>query len=367
MDEGLLKREERAVFALRALYRRYGYLPYKMSKFETYELYARNLDFLPSDRVITFTDADGRLMALKPDVTLSIIRRGEDLPGVRQRLCYDESVYRPAGSGGAFREITQTGLECIGDLDAYDIGEVVSLARQSLALVGEDYVLALSHLGLLAALLDDTGAEGELRRALMNCVAEKNGHDLRRLAAENALDAAAVEALCACAAVYAPLGEAIGQLRPLCRGADAAAALGELEELSALLAPDEGAEKLYFDLSLVSSTRYYNGVVFRGYLPGAAESVLAGGQYDQLMRRMGRRCRGIGFALYLDRLGEQEERSVDVDVLVLCGEGTSAAEANAAARRCVESGRSVSVQRAIPPRLRYRELLDLRGKGEPTC
>ncbi|MDO4974453.1 MAG: ATP phosphoribosyltransferase regulatory subunit [Eubacteriales bacterium] len=368
MDERLLKREERAVFALRALYRRYGYLPFKMSKFETYELYARNLDFLPSDRVITFTDVDGRLMALKPDVTLSIIRRGEDLPGVRQRLCYDESVYRPSASSGPFREITQTGLECIGDLDAYDIGEVVSLARQSLALVGEDYVLALNHLGLLTALLDATGAEGEIRQALTACIAGKNGHDLRRLAAEQDLDPAAVEVLCEAAAVYAPLGEAVERLRPLCGGA-AACALEELSGLYAMLSQEGDAEKLVFDFSLVSSTRYYNGVVFRGYLPDAAESVLAGGQYDELMRRMGRRCRGIGFALYLDRLGELDtgERSFDVDVLVLCGPATTAAAAQAAARRCIESGRSVSVQRAIPPRLRYRELLDLRGEEGAGC
>ena len=59
MDEMILKREEKAVFALRSLYRKYGYAPYKMSKFEEYDLYARNKDFLISDSVITFTDVGG--------------------------------------------------------------------------------------------------------------------------------------------------------------------------------------------------------------------------------------------------------------------------------------------------------------------
>ena len=367
MDERLLKREERAVFALRALYRRYGYLPFKMSKFEEYELYARNLDFLPSERVITFTDVNGRLMALKPDVTLSIIKKGEDVPGVRQRLCYDESVYRPAGSTGQFREITQTGLECIGDLDSYDIGEVVSLAEQSLALVSEDYVLSLNHLGLLTALLDETGAAGELRSALAACVAGKNLHDLRRLAADKGLDGAAVETLCGCAGVYGPLGPALERLAPLCRGAAAQAALGELGALYAQMEEGEGRDRLVFDFSLVSDMRYYNGVVFRGYLPGAAESVLAGGQYDQLMRRMGRRSRGVGFALYLDRLEElgREEREWDVDLLLLCDDKTPPARAASAARRYTEQGLCVSVQRAVPAKLRFRELVDLRGEERP--
>ena len=71
-DEKILKNEEKAIFALRSLYKSYGYLPFKMSKFEEYDLYATNKDFLVSDRVITFNDTDGKLLALKPDVTLSI-------------------------------------------------------------------------------------------------------------------------------------------------------------------------------------------------------------------------------------------------------------------------------------------------------
>ena len=70
----ILTNQEKAVNKLRSLYLSYGYLSYKMSKFEEYDLYATNKDFLVSDRVITFTDTDGKLLALKPDVTLSILK-----------------------------------------------------------------------------------------------------------------------------------------------------------------------------------------------------------------------------------------------------------------------------------------------------
>ena len=59
IDERILKNEERAIFALRSIYRKYGYLPYKMSKFEEYDFYAQNKDFLVSDSIITFNDTDG--------------------------------------------------------------------------------------------------------------------------------------------------------------------------------------------------------------------------------------------------------------------------------------------------------------------
>ena len=149
IEEKLLKSEEKAIFALRSLYRKYGYLPFKMSKFEEYELYIRNKDFLVSDRIITFNDTNGKLLALKPDVTLSIIKNGEDIPGYKQKVCYNENVYRVSENTHHYKEIMQTGLECIGDVDRYDIFEVVSLAAQSLLAISSSFILEISHLGCL--------------------------------------------------------------------------------------------------------------------------------------------------------------------------------------------------------------------------
>ena len=122
---GVLKNDERVVFALRKLYEKYGYSKYKMGKFEEYDLYVRNKDFLISDSVITFTDTNGRIKALKPDVTLSIIKNCKDAVGCVEKLYYNENVYRVTKEAEGFREIMQTGLECIGDVDDYNIYEVL--------------------------------------------------------------------------------------------------------------------------------------------------------------------------------------------------------------------------------------------------
>lgn len=363
MDEALLRQEERAVLALRALYRQHGYRPFKMSKFEEYELYARNKDFLPSDRVITFTDSGGRLLALKPDVTLSIVKKGEDGPGKKQKLCYDESVFRPAAATGSFREITQAGLECIGDLDGYDLFEAVSLAAQSLGLIAESYVLELNHLGLIGALLDELHPTGALRRQLARCLAGKNRHDLRRLGEENGLDPAVLSRLEAVAGVYGAPDEALRRLRACGVGG---AAFEELEALAALLEESGLSAHVVFDASLISDMRYYNGLVFRGYLPGVAEEVLSGGQYDRLLERMGRRARAVGFALYLDRLEalERAAEPFDVDVLLLYREGDSPAAIARAVRGILASGRSVSAEKRVPEKLRFRECVRLGEEAE---
>ncbi len=75
VESPIWRPDERAGLRLRSLYHRHGYLPYRMSKFEPYDLYVRNKNFLVSEKILTFTDTDGRLMALKPDVTLSIVKK----------------------------------------------------------------------------------------------------------------------------------------------------------------------------------------------------------------------------------------------------------------------------------------------------
>ena len=80
LDETILKPEECASLSLRTLYAQHGYRPYRTSRFEDYELYSKNKDFLISQNVVTFTDTNGRLKALKPDVTLSIIRDTRNSP-----------------------------------------------------------------------------------------------------------------------------------------------------------------------------------------------------------------------------------------------------------------------------------------------
>ena len=76
-DLSYLQPKERASFGLRALYEAAGCRKYHMGRFEEYGLYQENRSFLSSEQVITFTDLDGRLLALKPDVTLSIAKTAQ--------------------------------------------------------------------------------------------------------------------------------------------------------------------------------------------------------------------------------------------------------------------------------------------------
>ena len=155
--EKILTPEERIALSLRAIYDERGFSHYRMSKFEEYDLYSVNKDFLVSDNIITFTDTDGRLLALKPDVTLSIIKNLK-LTGEGARKLYDdENVYRVSAQTGSFREIRQTGVECIGEIGTAQMAEVLGLAVKSLDALAKESVLEISHIDIVSGMLDEIG------------------------------------------------------------------------------------------------------------------------------------------------------------------------------------------------------------------
>ena len=301
IDTAILTNEEKISFALRSLYHRRGFVPYRMSKFEEYELYMKNKDFLRSQQVITFTDTNGKLVALKPDVTLSIVRSYRPEPGLVQKLYYDENVYRVSESAGTFREIRQAGVECLGADDAC-VGEVMGLALESLALISPESRLCVSLLGVVEGMLDVLRLESDARREVLRCMGEKNVHELK--------------AVCESAGVQTEDAETLARLT-LCtveakKAAQALAAIGcpeaALEEAKHMidLVPEEGADRVSLDFSILGDMRYYNAVAFQGYVRGVPSSVLSGGCYDRLLHRMGKPGRAIGFACYLDKLERLE-------------------------------------------------------------
>ena len=296
-----LRREEQAVFSLRGLYEQYGYAPYKMSKFEEYDLYVRNKEFLISDGIITLTDTDGKLMALKPDVTLSIIKNSRDEAGCVQKVYYNENVYRVSEDAHCFKEILQTGLECMGDIDDGCVYEVLRLAAESLCRISPRAVLDVSHLGVVNGLLE--GLSAEARGKICHCMGEKNAHELAQVCATYGVAEGTAATLQTLIGLYGAPNAVLPALSALIGETEAVA---QLHRLTDALSADYG-EMIRIDFSVTDEGSYYNGIVFRGFAEGVPDSILSGGQYDRLMRQMGRRGGAVGFAVYLDRLGRMPE------------------------------------------------------------
>ncbi|MBO4693166.1 MAG: ATP phosphoribosyltransferase regulatory subunit [Clostridia bacterium] len=361
IDQKLMRFEEKAVFTLRSLYRKYGYLPYKMSKFEEYELYIRNKDFLVSDRVISFNDTNGKLMALKPDVTLSIIKGGEDRAGEKQRVFYNENVYRVSESTHRFKEIMQTGLECIGDIDIYDIYEVISLAAQSLATICDDFYIEISNMDVVCSVLSGVCGNKEFVNAAIKCISQKNKHDLKTVCNEFSVDENGYRKISNLISLYGERSAVIESIKEICEPT----LVDIMIKLSNLLRKSEFGDRIKFDFSAVNDMNYYNGFVFKGFVSGIFCDVLSGGQYDNMMKRMKRKSSAVGFALYLDRMDDLncKEVSYDVDYVLIYDELTDFMKLSSKVKEFIDSGFSVSTQKTVPANLRYKNILYLNKEG----
>ena len=360
MNASLLPGESVSL-ALRGLYQAYGYRRYRVGKFEEYDLYAQNRNFLSDDRILTFSDINGQVMALRPDVTLSIIKNTRDDDRMR-KVWYTENVYRVPRGGDGFQEIRQTGLECIGPVDLYTMGEVLMLAARSLEMISPEYVLEVSHMGILTGLFRSENVPPELAGPILVAFSEKNPHSLRDLCARSRMSGEATELLSALCILGGPAEETLPKLLDLRLPAESRAAAEELAALCRLLRAF-GDFRVDADLSVTNDTDYYNGVLFRGFVDGVAAPVLSGGRYDHLLNRMGRSGAAVGFAVYLSELERFMDRPAeyDADVLLVYDGGTDPAAVAERANALVAGGKTVVVQPRGETAAACREIIEVKG------
>ncbi len=363
-----LKNEEKAVFALRDLYGSYGYAPYKMNKFEEYDLYVRNKEFLLSDHVITFTDTNGKLMALKPDVTLSIIKNSKDEPDTVRKVYYNENVYRISKGTRSFKELMQVGLECVGNVDTYCVCEVLELAAKSLKTIDEDCVLDISQMDIVSHVMGSFGVNEEVQSDIWRCIGEKNLHELAAICRAAGVSEVKASILARLISTHGTPAEVLPVLEGILGGLSDDAAVAQLRAICAALADSDVADVLHIDFSVTNNAKLYNGIVFKGFINGVPSAVLTGGEYDRLLTKMGRKSRAIGFAVYLDLLEllYRSPGAFDVDAILLYDDAASPEAVRRAIQALRSEGKSVSAQKKVPEKVKYAALLKLTESGVET-
>ncbi len=297
IDNSILTTEEKICYKLRGLYRDYGYSCFKMSKFEEYDLYAKNKDYLISDGVITFTDTDGRLLALKPDVTLSIVKNTPlNQTGV-SRLYYHENVYRISDTTKRFKELMQVGLECLGEITYENVCETAYLSALSLKEISGDSVLVLSNLDILSKAVSGLNIDSV---ELIKLVGEKNVQGVKNLCENAGISESKTNLLTFITKAEGDAEKVKSELEKITDDVELINSAEQLVKLTEYC--KKAGVKIKVDLSLVGDMNYYNGIIFNGFIKGVPSRILSGGEYDKLMSKMGKNAKAVGFAVYADLL-----------------------------------------------------------------
>lgn len=354
---------EQIPLKLRAIFEQYGYKKYIMSNFEPYDLYWENRNFIQSEGIITFTAANGRLMALRPDVTTSIIKHAamDDQP---EKLYYIENVFRTDHQTKDYKEIRQMGLEYIGGEQGYAEAEVVFLALQSLQTLGTEYRLNLNHMGLIEGVLEYVGADEAVSARIKTAIKQKNSHDIAMIARDAGVCEEKIHFLCAFVSVCGAFPDVLIALKEFAVNAKMGTAIAELQSLVRAVGAFAPSPNMQFDSSVINDMDYYNGTVFRGYIKEAPSSVLSGGRYDNMMKRFGKEQCALGFALYLGELDRAFYASPEYDADVyLYQNGFASEDVAAAVKSLTEKGLRVYAGAQKNPPVAVKSVYEMTGAG----
>ena len=359
---------EEIVYKLRELYEKYGYRRFKMSKFEEYDFYMEYKKFLTAQNIISFNDLDGRLLALKPDITLSIAKNAPK--GENTKVYYNENVYRVSHSIHEYKEIPQMGVEYIGEVDLYAECELLRLAHESVAEIAKTafakggeyaYSLDISHMGFISALLAHYGVSEGAKADVLECLGKKDGEGIYSACIRDGVSCEGAEKIAGLASFH---GSYEG-LVALSVGEETDAIIAELETVTRTL----GSRAVHIDFSIVNDMSYYNGIVFQGFVEGMPRNVLSGGRYGNLLSKMGKNMSACGFALYLDLIelyGEAGEH-FDADIVIVYTSADSAGKIEAiekAASFYRENGFRVVVAKKGSVLPKTKKIIEFDGEKE---
>ncbi|MDJ1651760.1 MULTISPECIES: ATP phosphoribosyltransferase [Gordonibacter] len=257
-----------------------------------------------------FYDARGDLLAMRPDVTLQVARmcatRLTGQPGPF-RFRYMQRVFREVDGRlqAEAREMTQIGIECIGEAGAQADAEVVELFAEALELAGaRGCKLALATVGVLRSLLAACGASEVWKEQVLDAFHRSNFVELDRLTAEGACEAAAPPVFAAAIRALPRIRggrEAIDEVRALVSPLGCEDGLDVFAATFDSLVERGLADRLLVDFSVMSSFDYYTGLVFEAYAPGLGSPLGSGGRYDNMIAAYGESRPAAGFAFFLEQ------------------------------------------------------------------
>ena len=303
---------------MREVARRWGYREVCTPEFEDLELFTMRSGEGIIEEMYVFEDKGGRKLALRPEITASVIRMYINEAKVAPkplRWCYFADCFRyERPQKGRYRQFWQFGVELIGADSALADAETIMLAAEMLNATGVTYELKVGHLSFMKNLLEDLDPSAQ-RRVMANL--DKKDFDGLKASLES---------------INKPdLGNSLISLvecRDLAEAFEIADTIPEKERIHQTINILDAAGIDYsLNFGIARGLDYYTGMVFEGFAQnlGAENQILGGGAYRLAHLFGGDDVASCGFAIGFDRvmvsLGETQHKKDTVVAIVCTNEG----------------------------------------------
>ena len=308
--------------AIIAIFEGWSYEEITTPTIDYYSLFSHAMGSSEAHRAFRFSDTDGRLLTVRPDVTSAVARAAATIFANRSRplrFCYVAPVFRqqPRSHAEWRRESIQIGCELIGANTS--VADMELLAILCEVLEGLDLArnssITLNDVEIFNGIADELKLDFAARDKLRRLVDTRNTADLDEFLKPYAgvNDAVALSDL----TQLSGKGEILKAARKCIANPKSLAALDRLDRLWSVIDSLGLSQKFEIDLGDVSRLDYYTGLTFRVYVDGAGSPIGSGGRYDGLTASFGQAEPAIGFVLELDALTDvllsRSEASVVID------------------------------------------------------
>ncbi|MCM3871007.1 MAG: ATP phosphoribosyltransferase regulatory subunit, partial [Pyrinomonadaceae bacterium] len=246
-----------------------------------YSLFEHGMGQDEAHRAFRFTDTDGSLLALRPDVTSAVARAAATLFSERERplrFCYAAPVFRqqPQSHAEWRRESTQIGCELIGVNTIAADREVLAIASDFLRRLelGGEYSITLNDVDIFSGVADGLALDLTAREEMRRLIDVRNSTDIEAFLAPytSAEEARAFAQL----AQLSGKRETLNWARRVLSNQKSLAALDRLESLWTVIESLGLIDRFEIDLGDVSRLDYYTGLTFKIYVEGAGARVGSG-------------------------------------------------------------------------------------------
>lgn len=300
-------RKQRLQAAIHENFMRFGYEDIETPAFEFFDVFGREIGTTPSKELYKFFDKEGNTLALRPDFTPSIGRCAAKYfteQSVPVRLAYMGNTYTNTSNlQGKLKEVTQMGVEMIGDSSVMADAEMIHLAVSSLKASGlKEFQVSIGEIGFFKGICEEAELDEDTEMNLREFISAKNYFGAEELLSERChLKPSKIETFLKITELFGSF-EVLEEALELVNNKRSSEAIIRLQQLYQLLKMYGDEDYVSFDLGLVSKYHYYTGIIFKGYTYGVGDAVVTGGRYDRLLSYFGKDAAAIGFAVNIGSL-----------------------------------------------------------------
>ncbi len=303
-DECYAKREMES--RIRKTFRSYGFYEIETPTIEFYDVFSTEIESFPQEAMVKFFDQKGRILVLRPDITVPVARitatknRDVQLP---IKYSYIGNVFRfNEVGGGRQNEFTQVGVELLGDSSCESDAEIIAVAINTLKAAGlENFQIDIGQVEFFNGLAEEAGLSEKDISRISKLIDRKDYVGVEEIVDQYNMPSELRELILKLPGLFGSL-DVIEKLKKITRNKRSIAALENIEEVINILGDYGFTKYISIDLGMLKGPDYDTGIIFRGFTFGVGFPILSGGRYDSLTSTFGKECPAIGFSIGINML-----------------------------------------------------------------